>query len=124
MDEAFSQVQRQESHKELMVGNSRNPIPKNSALAVSKPPSLAGKYKGESKRMVNKDKLWCDYCHKPRHIREICWKLHGKPQDLKGVSNKGGHHTINSGEAHQTAAVEDSQEATMFSQSNIEKLRN
>ena len=61
--------------------------------------------------------------HLRRHTKEMCWKLHGKPQNLKGVGNKGGHNTPKSGEAHQTTAVEDSQEATMFSQSDIEKLR-
>ena len=127
MDEAFAQVRWEECSKELMVGNYRNPIPENSALAVSKPLSIAGKYMREGKRMVDTDKLWCDYCHKPRHLprhtKEMCSKLHGKPQNLKGVGNKGGHHTPKSGEAHQTTAVEDSQEATMFSQSDIEKLR-
>ena len=73
--------------------------------------------------MVDKDKLWSNYCHKPRHTREMYWKLHGKPQNLNGVSNKGEYHTAKSGEAHQTTAIEYSQEATMFSQSNIEKLR-
>ena len=65
MDEAFAQVRWEECSKELMVGNYRNPIPENSALAVSKPLSIAGKYMREGKRMVDKDKLWCDYCHKP-----------------------------------------------------------
>nr|XP_048321070.1 uncharacterized protein LOC112492768 [Ziziphus jujuba var. spinosa] len=26
----------------------------------------------------NKDTLWCNYCKKPRHTKEMCWKLHGK----------------------------------------------
>ncbi|XP_072068897.1 uncharacterized protein [Arachis hypogaea] len=28
--------------------------------------------------------LWCDHCNKPRHTRETCWKIHGKPAHLKG----------------------------------------
>ncbi|RVW28654.1 hypothetical protein CK203_081359 [Vitis vinifera] len=27
----------------------------------------------------NKDNLWCTYCKKPRHTKEKCWKLNGKP---------------------------------------------
>ncbi|KAG0455167.1 hypothetical protein HPP92_024459 [Vanilla planifolia] len=27
----------------------------------------------------NKDNLWCTYCKKPRHTRDKCWKLNGKP---------------------------------------------
>ena len=26
-----------------------------------------------------KPSAWCDYCNKPRHTRETCWKIHGKP---------------------------------------------
>ncbi|ESW18331.1 hypothetical protein PHAVU_006G032000 [Phaseolus vulgaris] len=26
-----------------------------------------------------KEEVWCTYCNKPRHTREKCWKLHGKP---------------------------------------------
>ncbi|RVW71297.1 Retrovirus-related Pol polyprotein from transposon RE1 [Vitis vinifera] len=26
---------------------------------------------------------WCDYCKKPGHYKEACWKLHGKPADWK-----------------------------------------
>ena len=35
--------------------------------------------KGEGRIPNDKDSLWCDYCHKPRHTHESCWKLHGKP---------------------------------------------
>ena len=42
---------------------------------------------------------------------------------MKGVGSKGGHHVAKSGEAHKTTDIEDSQEATVFSQRDIEKLR-
>ncbi|RVW29625.1 hypothetical protein CK203_100964 [Vitis vinifera] len=29
-------------------------------------------------------RVWCDFCNKPRHIRENCWKIHGKPANWKG----------------------------------------
>ena len=28
--------------------------------------------------------VWCDFCNKPRHTRENCWKIHGKPANWKG----------------------------------------
>ena len=28
-------------------------------------------------------RVWCIYCHKPRHIRNACWKIYGKPPNLK-----------------------------------------
>lgn len=27
----------------------------------------------------NKENLWCTYCKNPKHTREKCWKLNGKP---------------------------------------------
>ncbi|CAH9102660.1 unnamed protein product [Cuscuta epithymum] len=33
----------------------------------------------ENSRKENRDTLCCTYCKKPRHIRENCWKLNGKP---------------------------------------------
>lgn len=33
-------------------------------------------------KTANNETLWCAYCKKPRHTREKCWKLHGKPQSL------------------------------------------
>ena len=27
-----------------------------------------------------KDIRWCDYSKRPKHTRETCWKLHGRPQ--------------------------------------------
>ncbi|RVW43666.1 Retrovirus-related Pol polyprotein from transposon RE1 [Vitis vinifera] len=30
-----------------------------------------------------RDRPWCDYCKKPGHYKEACWKLHGKPADWK-----------------------------------------
>ncbi|KAG8649661.1 hypothetical protein MANES_08G119311v8 [Manihot esculenta] len=31
-----------------------------------------------------KDHLHCDYCGKPRHTKETCWKLHGRPTRGRG----------------------------------------
>lgn len=30
-----------------------------------------------------KPRVWCDYCNKLHHTREIYWKLHGKPANWK-----------------------------------------
>ncbi|RVX07841.1 hypothetical protein CK203_021994 [Vitis vinifera] len=43
----------------------------------------------------------------------------GSSTVTRGVSNEGGHHTTKSGKGHQTAAVEDSQEAIIFNQGTI-----
>ena len=33
----------------------------------------------DNKWKENKDNLWCTYFKKPRHTKEKCWKLNGKP---------------------------------------------
>ncbi|XP_034927076.1 uncharacterized protein [Populus alba] len=30
-----------------------------------------------------KGRPWCDHCNKPGHVKENCWKIHGKPADWK-----------------------------------------
>ncbi|KAA8544068.1 hypothetical protein F0562_021755 [Nyssa sinensis] len=58
-----------------------------SALAVVKPLSPSkfkglnsnNENKGEMYRPpINEEDLWYNYCKKPRHTKEMCWKLKGK----------------------------------------------
>nr|XP_009760577.1 PREDICTED: uncharacterized protein LOC104212904 isoform X3 [Nicotiana sylvestris] len=37
----------------------------------------------------DKDHLHCDYCGKPRHTKETCWKLHGRPTRGRGGKRVG-----------------------------------
>ncbi|KAK3013501.1 hypothetical protein RJ639_010094 [Escallonia herrerae] len=39
-------------------------------------------YKG-SDNQPHKGRPWCDHCRRPGHIKEKCWKIHGKPADWK-----------------------------------------
>ena len=43
----------------------------------------------ENRWKENKDNLWCTYCKKPRHTKEKCWKLNGKPPSQEW-GNRGG----------------------------------
>ncbi|RVW46059.1 hypothetical protein CK203_068579 [Vitis vinifera] len=76
--EAFSEVRREESRKKVMMGSKEQPAPTldASALAVRSFNSSGG-------NRQKRDRPWCDYCKKPGHYKEICWKLHGKPADWK-----------------------------------------
>ncbi|XP_044478606.1 uncharacterized protein LOC123205654 isoform X2 [Mangifera indica] len=78
--EVFSEVRREESHRLVMLGkkNPGSPI-ENFALAVGVNAS-----RNTNKKSNDKPRVWCDYCNKPRHTRETCWKLHGKPANWKG----------------------------------------
>ncbi|RVX18930.1 hypothetical protein CK203_007043 [Vitis vinifera] len=30
-----------------------------------------------------KDTRWCDYSKRPKHARETCWKMNGRPQEME-----------------------------------------
>lgn len=85
--EVFSEVRREESRRLVMLNkkNPGNPI-ENSALAAGVDIS-----RNNSKKSNDKTRVWCDNCNKPRHTRETCWKLHGKPANWKG-SHEGRFH--------------------------------
>ena len=55
----------------------------------------------------DKDKLYCDCCQRPRHTREICWRLDGRPptQGRGGRSGSAGSHGGGS-RAHYSTVVE------------------
>ncbi|KAJ9691385.1 hypothetical protein PVL29_013539 [Vitis rotundifolia] len=67
--EVFSEVRREESRRNVMLGK------KGPRVAI------------EGSALVTTDerpRVWCDFCNKPRHTRENCWKIHGKPANWKG----------------------------------------
>ncbi|KAF7812802.1 Retrovirus-related Pol polyprotein from transposon TNT 1-94 [Senna tora] len=35
-----------------------------------------------------KGRAWCDHCHRPGHVKDKCWKLHGKPDSWKCSKEK------------------------------------
>ncbi|GAV66786.1 hypothetical protein CFOL_v3_10296 [Cephalotus follicularis] len=54
--------------------------PDQSALAISRPSITP------NDPMSNPTEKVCDYCRKQRHIKEFCWKLHGRPKGRGGKS--------------------------------------
>ena len=86
---------------------------------MSKPNQNLGDYK----KPVDKDKMWCDYCNKPRHKRAMCGKLHKKPQNLKQINNKGGNQPTRLGQANHTVIVEEKPEQVALNKSSIERLK-
>ncbi|KAL9414531.1 hypothetical protein AB3S75_042907 [Citrus x aurantiifolia] len=76
----FSEVRREESRRNVMLGKKGTGVAEGSALVSmtgSKAPIL-------QRKSDEKQQVWCDFCHKPRHTRETCWKIHGKPANWKG----------------------------------------
>ena len=62
---------------------------------------------GPSVGSDDKDKLYCDCCQRPRHTRETCWRLDGRPptQGRGGRSGSAGSHGGCS-RAHYSTVVE------------------
>ncbi|RYE03343.1 MAG: hypothetical protein EOP33_09685, partial [Rickettsiaceae bacterium] len=85
--EAFSAVRHEESRRKLMLG-----VIKSSSLPGSSSDSSALTTHGDevlaarvSTEKPRKPRPYCDHCRRPGHLRETCWKLHGKPPSSKST---------------------------------------
>lgn len=74
--EAFSAVRHEESRRKVMMGPQTEPLEEGSALSVRG-------YQQNYDNKQRKGRPWCDHCKKPGHLKETCWKIHGKPADWK-----------------------------------------
>ena len=78
-------------------------------------------------KVTNKDSLWCTYCKKPRHTRERCWKLHGKPPMSNKNSTMQNGQPKGQGQAHMTSTQSGdevkSHEPDKLNREEIEKLK-
>ncbi|KAL3733913.1 hypothetical protein ACJRO7_023290 [Eucalyptus globulus] len=92
--EVFSEVRREESRRGIMLGKSatggKDGSLKGSALTIFEDkkghvPTTIVSEANVSKIPINlrrsdgKPRIWCDFCNKPRHTRETCWRIHGRP---------------------------------------------
>ena len=81
--EVFSEVRREESRKNVMLGKKGPGVSiEGSALVTT-----GGGYNKAATFQHKSDerpRVWCDFCNKPRHTCENCWKIHGKPMNWKG----------------------------------------
>ena len=79
LKQSYSYIQQKESHIHVMLA----PTATSSRSAMTVKPS-SERFPGSTK-----EQLRCEYCGKPRHTKEICWFLHGKPTKGKGKRNYG-----------------------------------
>ncbi|RVW30957.1 hypothetical protein CK203_098734 [Vitis vinifera] len=75
----------------------------------------------ENRWKENKDNLWCTCCKKPRHKKEKCWKLNGKPPSREW-GNRGGQQRSQAHMAEQPKTEENST-TSRFNSEEMEKLR-
>ena len=94
LEEVFLEVQREESRRGVMLGKKGgNGQVENLALSSV---VAANQFSTNQPRSNDKPRVWCDFCNKPRHTRETCCKLYGKPTDCKSTKN-GGSNSPNHG---------------------------
>ncbi|TXG51686.1 hypothetical protein EZV62_024210 [Acer yangbiense] len=121
---AISMVRAEESRRGVML----QPQPvkgsamvstggNNNTLKQNQPISDNGK--NDVPKPSNRDTVWCTYCKRPRHTKDRCWKLIGKPStSSKEWGYKGGQ-PRNQGQAHMTGTRSNGE----FNTEAIEKLR-
>ncbi|KAJ1408105.1 gag-polypeptide of LTR copia-type [Sesbania bispinosa] len=128
-NEVVAIVRSEESRRGLML---ESPAVENSAMVADHKGDqtlamVAEQKKGGSANVEKKsDGLWCTYCNKPRHTREKCWKLYGKPLNRDregghrgGSSRKGGQVYVAAG----TNEENKPEAADHLNQEEIERVR-
>ena len=98
LEETISLIRAEESRRSVML----EPQVSNGSALVTKSEQPQVQDRGRADiskplerdnrnhyRSDSKDNLWCNYCKKPRHTKENCWKLHGKPPSREW-GNRGG----------------------------------
>ncbi|RVW87882.1 Retrovirus-related Pol polyprotein from transposon RE1 [Vitis vinifera] len=76
--QVFLGLNRELDDKESDDGIKEQPAPTLDASALA-----ARSFNSSGGDRQKRDRPWCDYCKKPGHYKETCWKLHGKPADWK-----------------------------------------
>ncbi|XP_068483247.1 uncharacterized protein [Phaseolus vulgaris] len=78
LNEVVAIIRSEESRRGLML---ETPTTESSAMKAEGGTTMITNQKksGFSNIEKKQEEVWCTYCNKPRHTREKCWKLHGKP---------------------------------------------
>ncbi|XP_068492253.1 uncharacterized protein [Phaseolus vulgaris] len=89
LNEVVAIIRSEESMRGLML---ETPTTESSAMKAKGGTTMITNQKksGFSNIEKKQEEVWCTYCNKPRHTREKCWKLHGKPP-RREWGQKGGH---------------------------------
>ncbi|GAV60593.1 UBN2_3 domain-containing protein [Cephalotus follicularis] len=80
LEETISLIQAEESRRGIML--EPQALEGSAFVTRNAHPQQEEKGKADASWPLwknNRDNLWCTYCNKPRHTRDRCWKLNGKP---------------------------------------------
>ena len=124
LEETISLIRAEESRRNIML---EPQTVDGSALATKTAYQEKGKRElskyssKENQWKENKDNLWCTYCKKPRHTKEKCWKLNGKPPSREWGNHEGQQRS----QAHmaEQSKAEENPAIGGFNGEEIEKLR-
>ncbi|KAA3469942.1 ankyrin repeat domain-containing protein 2b [Gossypium australe] len=95
LEKTVAHVQQKKSPRSAML--SMTPI-ENARLVAS------GTQKQPKAKNPEKDHLQCDYCGKPRHTKETCGKLHGRP--TRGRGGKRANQTRGQANLSETSVIQ------------------
>ncbi|XP_042401270.1 uncharacterized protein LOC121991323 [Zingiber officinale] len=87
LGEVFSKVRREESRRNVMLGK-KEPTTIIEGSTLTSTGSNIRRDTANLRKPEEKSVLWCDFCSKPRHTRETCCKIHGKPANFKSKSGE------------------------------------
>ncbi|KAK8574583.1 hypothetical protein V6N12_062273 [Hibiscus sabdariffa] len=118
LNEAIAIIRSEEGRRGVMVDNTQA----ESSTLVTK--ILVEERISDNKSEGIKISVWCTYCKKPNHMKDKCWKLHGRPQTANRGFNDGSGRRQGRAYASKHPIAEDSQEPVEFNKEEIEKLKN
>ncbi|GAU18241.1 hypothetical protein TSUD_175820 [Trifolium subterraneum] len=122
INEVVAIVRSEESRRGLMLAP---PLVESSAMLAGKNSIMIADQKSGGGTYVEQksEETWCTYCNKPRHIRENCWKLKGKPPNRQW--GKKGDLPKKGGQSHMTASTSEAglERMKQLNQDEIEKVR-
>ncbi|TXG53836.1 hypothetical protein EZV62_019092 [Acer yangbiense] len=115
LNEVFTIIRAESGRRLVMLENKTGEASALAAKGVTRLPQM-GVGNGVEMGRNSKEGVWCNYCKKPRHTKETCWKLHGKPAN---IGNNTAYGNQQPGRAHM---VQSEDENNMLNKEDIEKL--
>ncbi|KAJ9541315.1 hypothetical protein OSB04_027821 [Centaurea solstitialis] len=79
--EAFAEVRREETRRKVMVAPEKIPIMESTVLAASNRAYREQSHAlRNSRSSIKNPRPFCEHCKRVGHLKETCWKLHGRPE--------------------------------------------
>lgn len=134
LNETIAIIQAEEGRRGVMVDQQPHLLDGTALVTKSEQGNFGMKEQLQSEesylaKQGSKENLWCTFCKKPRHTKDQCWKLHGRPSSTnKNWNAKGAQSRNSSGAAHlmiqsSTNEGEASHGHSEFNKEDIQRLK-